>query len=183
MGYALAQAALDLGASVVLVSGPTSLTPPAGVEFVSVETTAQMYEAVSARFDNTDCLIMAAAPSDFAPEQTAEEKIKKQAAALGLKLVPTIDILKTVGARKRKGQVLVGFALETENAIANARKKLGAKNLDLIVLNSPRDEGAAFESDTNKVTIIQPGQDPVLWPLMSKVEVASNLLDLIASMS
>jgi phosphopantothenoylcysteine decarboxylase / phosphopantothenate---cysteine ligase len=182
MGYALAQAAQDIGARVVLVSGPTSLKPPAGVEFVSVETTAQMFEAVSARFDDTDYLIMAAAPSDFAPDHAAEEKIKKQAAALGLTLVPTIDILKTVSARKRKGQVLVGFALETEDAIANARKKLEAKNLDLIVLNSPRDDGAAFDSDTNLVTIIRPGQDPDPWPIMPKTAVARRLLDLISGL-
>jgi len=182
MGYAIAEAAVRLGATTTLISGPTGLTPPDGVQFVPIETTDELFQAVKTRYSRTDCLIMAAAPADYAPTRVAPEKIKKQEQDLSLSLRPTIDILKTLGKKKRKSQLLVGFALETENGVTNARRKLKDKNLDLIVLNNPRDEGAAFDFDTNRVTIIRPGKKPEEWPLQSKQEVAINLLELVAGL-
>jgi len=181
MGFALAEAARDLGAEVVLVTGPSALVNPNHVKTVRVETTRQMYNAVRRRFAEVDGVIMAAAPADFEPATKATRKIKKGPAGLHLELTPTVDILAELGARKKK-QVLVGFALETENGVDNARKKLKAKNLDLIVLNSPRDPESAFDYDTNRVTIIRPGRRPVAWPLMWKNELAVKLLEIIAAM-
>ncbi len=182
MGYALARAALEIGAYTTLVSGPTGLIPPPGVTYVSVETTRQMYDAIKRRFGRTDILIMAAAPSDYRPVSVAAQKIKKQSTSWQLRLEPTTDILKTLSTRKKTGQVLVGFALETEAGEVNARKKLKDKKLDLIVLNSLRDESAAFDSDTNKVTLLAPGGRAERWPLMYKDEIAVKLLEKIARM-
>ena len=181
MGFALAEAARDAGAHVTLVSGPTALMPPQGVEIIPIETTRQMYEEVDQRFDACDCLVMAAAPADFTPAHPETEKIKKAKGPLRVDLAPTVDILAAMGARKGK-QVLIGFALETENGEANARAKLKAKNLDLVVLNSPRDEGSAFGYDSNKITVIRPDRPPESWPLLPKSEVAFRLLALIESM-
>ena len=179
MGYVLAEAAVALGAEVTLVTGPTSLPKPTRVETISVETTRQMYQAVSRRFARTDCLIMAAAPADFMPTEVVSRKIKKGRAGSSLDLKPTVDILERLGRRKKK-QLLVGFALETENGVANARKKLKAKNLDLVLLNSPCDPHSAFDHDTNQVTLIRPGRRPERWELMPKAEVACKLLELVA---
>jgi len=181
MGYALAEAAAQLGAEVVLVSGPTALKPPTGVEFVPVETTQEMFDAVRSRFGQTDCLIMAAAPADFTPSDPKSHKIKKGEGGLELELKPTVDILARLGTQKMH-QVLIGFALETNDGVENARKKLKAKNLDLIVLNSPADFNSAFDFDTNKVTIIRPGQKPEPWPLLEKQEVAARLLALVSEL-
>jgi len=181
MGFAIAQAAREAGAEVTLVTGPTVLTPPPGVEIIRIETTQQMYEEVDRRFDAYHGLIMAAAPADFMPVRVHPEKIKKASAELHVDLKPTVDILAAVGARKKK-QVLVGFALETENGEANARKKLKAKHLDLIVLNSPRDAQSAFGFDTNKLTVLSPGRKPEVWPLLSKSEAAQRLLALLQKM-
>ena len=176
MGYAIARAAREAGASVTLISGPTSLAAPAGVTTVSVETTQDMFDAVSRIFDKCDCLIMAAAPADYRPSRVATSKLKKKSDDLTLELSPTVDILKEMGKRKRAGQVLVGFALETDNGIENARTKLTAKNLDLIVLNSPSDPDSAFDHDTNKVTLIVPNKEPEELPLLQKHEVASIIV-------
>lgn len=181
MGFAIAEAARELGASVTLITGPTSLTVPAGVQTVAIETTDEMLQAVHEHFPSCDCLVMAAAPADYRLETPAAEKMKKTARGLSLKLVPAPDILKSLKKIRRPKQRVVGFALETSDGLANARKKLTAKKLDLIVLNSPRDEGAAFEKDTNRVTIIRPGQPSEEWPLMNKSEVAVKLLECIAS--
>ncbi len=182
MGYALASAAKAAGARTVLISGPTSQTKPPGVDYVSVETTAEMHAAVSKHFSRADCLIMAAAPADFSPQKLAGQKIKKANTGLQLSLKPTVDILKEMGSKKKPGQILVGFALETENGVANARRKLKEKNLDLIVLNNPRDKNSAFDHDTNKVSLIRPGKKPDHWDLQNKSDVARKLLDAIASM-
>jgi phosphopantothenoylcysteine decarboxylase / phosphopantothenate---cysteine ligase len=183
MGYALARAARDLGAETTLISGPTDLLPPSSVRFVSVETTDQMAKAVLKHFAKTDCLIMAAAPADFAPERIAPVKIKKDSASLSLKLKPTVDILKQVAKVRRKGQCVVGFALETNNDLANARRKLVEKKLDLIVVNNPTVPGAGFEHDTNTVMLITPGKKrPVSLPLQSKDEIANQVVALVASM-
>ena len=181
MGYALAIAAADLGAEVTLVTGPTSLPDPIGMTTISVETTEDMYRAVSGRFSRIDCLIMAAAPADYTPSNVLDQKIKKSGADSTLSLKPTIDILERLGHRKKK-QLLVGFALETENGVANARKKLKLKNLDLILLNSPCDPGSGFDHDTNQVTLIRPGRKPDQWPLQNKDALAGRLLDVIVAM-
>lgn len=182
MGFALAEAAAEMGAEVTLVSGPTELPVPSGVEVVSVETTREMYEAVSKRFARTDCVIMAAAPADFESAKTFPHKIKKNAKGLNLDLKPTVDILRTLG-KKKKHQLLVGFALETENGLANARRKLKEKNLDLIVLNSANDPQSGFESDTNQVKVIRLGKKPQELPLMTKRDLAVKLLEIIADLS
>ncbi|MCP4685866.1 MAG: phosphopantothenoylcysteine decarboxylase, partial [bacterium] len=182
MGFALAVAAQALGARTHLISGPTSLTPPHGVAYTSVETTAEMHEAVNRLFARANCLIMAAAPADFSPTRQADQKIKKDGQRMELSFEPTVDILKEMGRKKKKGQVLVGFALETEDGVVNARHKLKEKNLDLIVLNNPRDKNSAFDHDTNKVSLIRPGRKPDHWDLQQKSDVATNLLESIAAM-
>lgn len=180
MGYAIAAQAAHMGAKVVLISGPTPLSPPEGVDFVSVETTDQMYAAVKQHFRSADSLIMAAAPADYRLKRPASQKMKKTGETLTLELSPTVDILRDITAKKREEQVVVGFALETEHGIENARRKLREKNLDLIVLNSPNDDQAAFDHDTNQVTILAPRRKPDPWPLLTKKEVAGRLLQLVA---
>jgi len=182
MGFAIAQAAIDLGADVTLISGPTSLTPPIGAEFKAVETTEQMHKAVVEAFGKTDCLIMAAAPSDFTPTAVAKQKIKRGSGSLELELEPTADILKDIARRKKPRQIVVGFALETEHEEERARKKLIEKRLDMIVVNNPRSKGAGFEHDTNRVTLIRPKRQPERWPLTSKDEVARRLVEYVAKM-
>ena len=182
MGYALAAAAVGLGAETVLISGPTGLTPPEGVRFVQVETTADLHKAVKKEFSRADCLVMAAAPADYSPVEEAPQKIKKSRSHLKLALAPTVDVLKEVARDKKTGQVVVGFALETERGVENARKKLKEKQLDLIVLNNPKEEGAGFEHDTNIVTLIAPGKKPETWPKDTKVNIALKLLVITASM-
>lgn len=178
MGYAIAHAAMLRGASVVLVSGQTALTPPIGVELVSVESAQEMYEAVDERFDAQDIIIMSAAVADYRPKQCATEKIKKKGDVLSLDLERTTDIIGTVGARKRTDQFLCGFSMETENLIENSKEKLSKKHMDLIVANSLRTEGAGFGVDTNIVTLIRENSIQEL-PIMSKAEVAHHILDVI----
>ena len=183
MGYALAIAARDLGAETTLISGPTGLPIPDSVKFKSVETTKQMADAVANAFPKCDCLIMAAAPADFAPVKPSKSKIKKNGDGLTLELKPTIDILKEIGKKRRKGQVVIGFALETDNDLANARRKLTDKKLDLIVVNNPTSPGAGFEHDTNKVMLITRGSKRVKpLPLMSKSDLADRILEIVASL-
>ncbi len=181
MGYAIAEAAVAAGAEVTLISGPTALEPPAGVRFVAIESTAELAKAVKKEFRKTDCLIMAAAPSDFASPKTTSHKIKRTSAGLDLTLEPTVDILRSISELKSDHQVVAGFALETDNGITNARKKLREKNLDMIVLNSPGN-ATGFDSDTNQVTIIQPRRKPQEWPLLSKQEISGKLIDVLASL-
>jgi phosphopantothenoylcysteine decarboxylase/phosphopantothenate--cysteine ligase len=181
MGYAIAEAARDLGADTILISGPTELTPPPGVKLVPVVSTADLHRAVIREFAKCDCLVMAAAPSDFTPEKESKRKIKRGDSLYRLELVPTPDILKAVSAKRKRGQIVVGFALETDHALANARKKLTDKKLDMIVVNQPgKDTG--FGAATNKVTILRPGKKPISWPLAEKKEIAASLLDIIARM-
>lgn len=181
MGYAIARAAHEMGATVILVSGPVTLAPPNGVTVMPVETTEQMHAAVKKHFAVADLLIMAAAPADYRIAKPAREKIKKSGDTLSLELSPTVDILRDLANHKREGQIVVGFALETENGVDNARRKLKEKNLDLIVLNNPNDDQAAFDVDTNRVTIIGRGRKPDVWPLLNKHEVAVRLLKLAAA--
>jgi len=181
MGHALAQAAVALGAETTLISGPTHLTPPRGVRTIVIESTSELFKAVKKEFNQSDCLIMAAAPADFKPRSIASQKMKKTDAGYNLALEPTIDILKEIGAKKKQGQVVVGFALETEKALQNARKKLKEKKLDMIVVNQPGKE-TGFGYDTNRVTILRPGEKPDRWPLMDKSEIAFKLLEKVAAL-
>lgn len=177
MGYAIARSLCRRGAHVVLVSGPTflSLAHP-NLEVVSVESAAQMYDACTARFPQADGAVLCAAVADFTPDCVFDTKIKREGNVLNMRLVPTRDIAAALGAQKRKGQVLAGFALETNDELAHARQKLQRKNLDFIVLNSLRDAGAGFRTDTNKVTILTPTSEQA-FPLKSKSDVADDIVD------
>ena len=178
MGYAIAEAARDRGAEVKLITAPTSILEPAGVEVVYVETTVQMKQAVAKAVVKADALIMAAAVSDYQPKTAARAKIKKDAPSLTLELVRTPDILGEV-----KGDFIrVGFAAESEDVVANARKKLERKQLDLIVANDITDTSSGFGADTNKVTLISRDGKVESLPLMSKREVADRILDRVVGM-
>ncbi|MDR0841052.1 MAG: bifunctional phosphopantothenoylcysteine decarboxylase/phosphopantothenate--cysteine ligase CoaBC [Christensenellaceae bacterium] len=177
MGYAIAGAAAARGAAVTLISGATNLSPPTGVERVDVLSSADMFAAVDVRFDGCDALIMAAAPADFTPRQTAEHKIKKNGEGLQLELCATQDILAHMGARKGK-QVLVGFAAETQDIAANAQGKLKNKNLDFIAANDVSGKDAGFAVDTNAVTLYSAGGGaPQQSGSMTKQALADWLLD------
>lgn len=182
MGVALAQAAWRRGAHVTLVSGPLGVETPVGVRVVPVETAAEMHEAVASALPQADVLVMAAAPSDFRPESAAEHKIKKAAAPGHIALSPTADILASTVAQRGPGTIVVGFALETENVIDNARAKLAAKALDLMVVNDATEPGAGFEVDTNRVTLLAAGRAAEALPLMSKTDVADAILDRVEGM-
>lgn len=175
MGYALAEAARDRGADVVLVSGQVALAPPSGVTVRKIVSAADMAEAVFAEFDETDVLIMAAAVADYRPKEVADQKIKKSGGGMTIELERTTDILGTL-AEKKTHQFVCGFSMETENLIENSRKKLEKKKLDMIAANSIRDEGAGFAHDTNKVTVITK-EDLCDLPLTSKAETAHLILD------
>ena len=177
MGYALAEECALAGADVTLVSGPVSLpTPHASIRRIDVESASEMYEATRTAFADADGAILCAAVADFTPDTRADEKIKREkGSGLTLQLKPTPDIAASLGAAKRPGQRLVGFALETNDAEANARQKLAKKNLDFIVLNSLEDKGAGFAVDTNKVTIID-AEKATAYPLKSKREVARDIV-------
>lgn len=180
MGFALAAAAQSLGADVTLVTGPTALEAPSGCKVIHINSTNDLFRSVKKEFPKTDCLIMAAAPADYTPIKSEKQKIKKSDASLRIDVKPTPDVLKELSTMcKTKRPVMVGFALETENGITNARRKLKEKNLDMIVLNETGKD-TAFESDTNKVTVLMPKKKPIEIPLMSKEDISSRVLDLIA---
>ena len=172
MGYALAEAAMAVSSHVMLISGPTALKPPEGVEFLSVTTAQEMAEAVWGRFDAVDVCIMAAAVSDFRPKKTSANKIKKGAFSGMLELEPTPDILAELGRRK-KSQVLIGFAAETDEVEKHAREKLARKGLDFIVANDAR----AFDAETNRVAIIASGGEVERLPEMPKSEAAKVIIE------
>jgi phosphopantothenoylcysteine decarboxylase/phosphopantothenate--cysteine ligase len=176
MGYALAAAARDRGANVILVTGPTQLAPPDGVKCVRVKTAADMHRAVMEFKDRARVVIMAAAVSDFRPSVSSDRKIKKEAAALTLQLEQTEDILAELG-KTPGGRLLVGFAAETDSIVQNATRKLKQKNLDMIIVNDLLQEGAGFGCDTNKVTMIDRSGAAAELPVMQKSEVASRILD------
>jgi phosphopantothenoylcysteine decarboxylase/phosphopantothenate--cysteine ligase len=179
MGFAIAEEAQKRGAQVTLISGPTYLSPASAINFISVKTAKEMYEQVKKKFAKADCLIMSAAVSDFSPQQFQKSKIKKDEKELTLRLKPTVDILKEMS--KKKGEkILVGFSLETENEINNAKVKLKEKNLDLIAVNNPLKPQAGFEVDTNIVTLIDQKGKIEKLPLLSKNEVAQKILDKVA---
>ncbi|MDF1545347.1 MAG: phosphopantothenoylcysteine decarboxylase [bacterium] len=182
MGYAIAEAALKNGSQVTLVSGPVNLVPPENAKLVRIETTQELSEAVLQEFEAADCLIMAAAPADFRPKSYSDSKIKKSGAGLTIELEPTPDILRQVASLRRPGQVVVGFALETDNVIENAKRKLAQKQLDLIVVNSPTDQ-TGFNSETNCVTLIDQLGRVEEWELMPKAELAERLIQFVMKMN
>src|SRR5271168_2263990 len=176
MGYAVAEAAARRGAKVSLITGPTFLETPAGVERVEVRTAEEMHRAVLERFPKSSVAILAAAVADYRPVEKHTEKIKKSAESLTISLTPTTDILSEV-AKTKGDRLVVGFAAETDHVAENARKKLAAKNVDLIVANDVTAEGAGFDTDTNIVTLFaRDGRDLAL-PKLSKNEVAQRILD------
>jgi len=175
MGYALARQARNLGATVTLVSGETSLSQPVGVNYISIHSAGDMANAVLSASDEQDVIIMAAAVADYTPLTTAEEKIKKSDDDLNIPLKRTTDILYNLGKKKKENQILIGFAMETENLLDNAAEKLKKKNADYIIANSIREVGAGFGVDTNSVTILSEKETKRLG-LLSKEETAKEIL-------
>lgn len=178
MGYALATVAMQRGAKVTLVSGPVNLEPPRFVEFISVQSAEDMYEAVTARAAEQDIIIKAAAVADYTPISVADEKIKKMDGDSSIPLKRTKDILGYLGEHRRKDQFLCGFSMETENMLENSREKLERKHLDMIVANNLKVDGAGFGVDTNVVTLIT-REDEIALPQMTKDEVAVKIFDAI----
>ncbi|MGB5944165.1 MAG: bifunctional phosphopantothenoylcysteine decarboxylase/phosphopantothenate--cysteine ligase CoaBC [Leeuwenhoekiella sp.] len=175
MGYALAEMAAALGATVYLISGPTALSVEhEGIQLSKVTTAAEMFEQATKLFPQVDIAIAAAAVADYRPAQVTDQKIKKKDTKMSIALEPTVDILATLGASK-ENQYLVGFALETENEVENAKGKLHRKKLDLIVLNSLNDAGAGFQKNTNKVTLIDKNDKMETFPLKDKTDVATDI--------
>jgi phosphopantothenoylcysteine decarboxylase/phosphopantothenate--cysteine ligase len=180
MGFALAEELADQGAKVTLVTGPTHQhTNHPGVDVKKVTSAEEMYTICSALFPETDIAVLAAAVADYKPAVKAEQKIKKKDEKLVIELTRTHDIAASLGKMKHNGQVIVGFALETEDEQANAGKKLEAKNFDLIVLNSLNDAGAGFGHDTNKITILDRKHEPRTFGLKNKKEVARDIVHVI----
>ncbi|MFC5407956.1 bifunctional phosphopantothenoylcysteine decarboxylase/phosphopantothenate--cysteine ligase CoaBC [Larkinella bovis] len=180
MGYAIARAFAQAGAEVTLVSGPTVLPlPDPTIRRISVRSARQMYEATATEFSGAHIVVLAAAVADYTPLNPADQKIKKKEAVFALEMTKTVDIAATLGQEKRPDQIVVGFALETNDELANAKAKLRAKNFDLIVLNSLRDSGAGFGHDTNKITVIDKEERVYHYELKSKDEVAEDLLHLV----
>lgn len=180
MGYAIAKALHKAGAIVTLVSGPTALPlPDPAIQRIQVRSAQEMFLATQAAFQDADIVVLSAAVADYTPAHPADRKIKKKEAVFSLELTKTTDIAATLGSQKRRGQWMMGFALETDNEVENALKKLHAKNLDWIVLNSLRDEGAGFGHDTNKITVIDKDGQTHEFVLKSKEEVAQDLVNLI----
>jgi phosphopantothenoylcysteine decarboxylase / phosphopantothenate---cysteine ligase len=183
MGYEIAAAAWRRGAHVQLVSGPSALPVPHGVELVRVESAAQMLDAVRAALAEADALVMAAAVADFRPADAAAQKIKKESGVVPqIVLEGTDDVLRATREARRPGSVVVGFALETTDAVANGRRKLQGKGLDLLVVNDATEPGAGFEVDTNRVVLLRPGAEDEALPLLSKAEVADRILDRVESL-
>lgn len=178
MGYALATVAMRRGADVTLIHGETNLTAPLGIKAIAVESAGDMFEAVKAEAAGQDIIIKSAAVADYTPVTTATEKIKKKDGGSSIELKRTTDILKWLGENKKPGQFICGFSMETENMLENSRKKLDAKNADLIVANNLKVEGAGFGTDTNVVTLITKEQAKEL-PIMSKEAVAEEILDFV----
>jgi phosphopantothenoylcysteine decarboxylase/phosphopantothenate--cysteine ligase len=178
MGFALAECAAERGAEVILVTGPTSVTAlNSSITRINVVSALQMFDEVQKYWSNCDIGIFSAAVADYRPEKVAEEKIKKKADTLQLNLIKNPDILKWAGENKQPFQTLVGFALETSDILENARFKLISKNLNLIVMNTLKDEGAGFAGDTNKVSILDDHNNLVSFELKSKQSVAKDILD------
>lgn len=180
MGYSLAEACAELGAEVKLISGPTALSiSHPNIERIDVMSAQDMYEASMGQFKSMDAAILCAAVADYTPKNPSSNKVKSKTAELTIELVKNKDIAAELGKVKSKDQVMIGFALETNDEVANAQKKLSNKNLDYIILNSLQDDKAGFGYDTNKVTIISSESIQPL-PLMSKKEVAKEIVKLLS---
>lgn len=180
MGYAIAESLANAGASVTLVSGPTGMTiNNPTIKVIRTTSAEEMYNACQQYFPTSDITVLSAAVADYRPVAVSDQKIKKSGNSLTLELTQTKDIAASLGSLKKPGQLIVGFALETENEKANAEKKLTSKNFDLIVLNSLRDNGAGFATDTNKITIIDRQNRTKEFPLKSKKEVARDIVNAI----
>ena len=180
MGIAIAEEFANRGFDVTLIKGPThlkALNPK--ISQIEVETAAQMYETCAQYFTSNDVIVFAAAVADYTPKHPSAVKIKKKEEEFSIELVKTKDIAAELGQLKRPGQVIVGFALETDNEMEHAQEKLGKKNLDFIVLNSVKDRGAGFQYDTNKVTIIDNSGNVVKFGLKPKTEVAQDIADYV----
>ena len=183
MGYALAEAFAEKGANVTLISGPTNLKiNHPNIKKILITSAAEMFEAVKANFSNSAITVMAAAVADYSPTHQATEKIKKTTDNLQIALSKTIDILQYVGEQKKVGQLTIGFALETTNELVNAQNKLKSKNADLIILNSLNDEGAGFNVDSNKITMIDKNGQIEAFELKSKNKVAQDILQKITQL-
>ena len=178
MGYAVAKAAAMRGAKVTLVSGPTEITPPPFVEVVDVVSAEEMFREVTSRASKQDIIIKTAAVADYRPAVVATEKVKKKDGEMSIHLERTKDILAHLGANKKEGQFLCGFSMETENMLENSVAKLVKKNLDMVIANNLKVEGAGFGTNTNVVTVITRKGGEAL-PLMSKDDVADKILDAI----
>lgn len=178
MGYAIAKKAIELGAEVHLVSGPVHIEKPHGLaSFTAVESALEMHEAVQANFPKCDVGILSAAVADYRPSEYADQKIKKEKGGIEqITLTENPDIIAALGKQKKEHQMLVGFALETQNEIENGKSKLERKNLDMIVVNSLNEKGAGFGTDTNKVTLVKREGEPVHFNLKTKDEVALDIL-------
>ncbi|NQT76285.1 MAG: bifunctional phosphopantothenoylcysteine decarboxylase/phosphopantothenate--cysteine ligase CoaBC [Bacteroidetes bacterium] len=184
MGFAIADEFAERGGEVILVTGPSSCSlANENIRQVDVTTAAEMHEACMKYFLDADIIVMAAAVADYTPEHIEVEKIKKSGDSLNIKLKATRDILSGMGKKKKAEQFFAGFALETENQLANALKKLERKNLDMIILNSPKDEGAAFGVETNKVTIITKDKEQFEYDLKLKLDVAVDIVDKIRDLT
>lgn len=183
MGWAITQAALIMGAEVTVVAGRTNIHLEAQnrLTIERVQTTQEMYEQIEKNFGQCDVLIMAAAVADFKPANVVQQKIKKapHQTVLNLQLTPTVDILKTMGKRKTH-QLVVGFAAETQDVLANAQQKLANKGADMIVANDVSQTTTGFNADNNKVTILRPQKEPLAWPTATKQEIGQRLMKLIA---
>ncbi|MDD3219188.1 MAG: bifunctional phosphopantothenoylcysteine decarboxylase/phosphopantothenate--cysteine ligase CoaBC [Lachnospiraceae bacterium] len=181
MGYSIAKICALRGANVTLVSGPTNLQPPHFVDFVSIQTAKEMYDAVTSRSQQMDIIIKAAAVADYRPSQVSTEKVKKKDGDLSIPLERTDDILQYLGDHKKEGQILCGFSMETENMLENSRKKLDKKHVDMIVANNLKVPGAGFAQDTNIVTLITKEKNVEL-EIMTKDQVAERLMDELLAM-
>jgi phosphopantothenoylcysteine decarboxylase / phosphopantothenate---cysteine ligase len=178
MGYAIADKFAKAGADVTLVSGPTSLkSPDSSINLVKVRSAKEMYEATKKYFEKADVIVLSAAVADYTPAVVADKKIKKKEDTFNIELTKTVDIAKTCGQLKRPEQLMVGFALETDNEVENAIGKIKSKNLDMIVLNSLQDSGAGFGHDTNKICIIKKDGTMIDFDLKSKQDVAMDIVD------
>jgi len=184
MGYGLARVARRRGARVILVSGPSAVEPPPGVELVNVMSGAEMQEAIMARYDKADIIVMAAAVSDYRPGKTRAQKVKKGAKSLELELVPNPDILKNLGNKKKKHKrpLLVGFAAESSEHLEEGQRKLTEKNLDLIVINDIIGKDTGFGADTNQVSLLDRDFQLEKLPLLSKEECAEMIWDKIVKL-
>lgn len=183
MGYAIAEILAKYADKVTLISGPVNLKAPENVELINIESANEMYDAVKKSFQYADILIMAAAVADFTPKFKFDQKIKNSSELTNLELVPNVDILKNISVIKKDEQILVGFALETENEIENAKKKIVEKNLDFIVLNKYSESNQMFGSDENEITIIDKSFEITKFEKTNKLEIAKRIIEKIAKIS